>query len=354
MTLPAMMLACSGEGGVWQRSMTLGTTANTHRQFDEAERFFLVALQEAGKFSPEDKRVLKTYETLAEFYHRRDRFPEAKPFYERVLQIKQQQRGEADPEVIADRNNLTQLFYVLGDYTRAESLGIKALQLTREVMGGDSPEMAELLRVISELYQKQGRFDEAEPLYLQELEVEKRDTSQFNIPMTLNNLAVFYHEWHEYAKAESLYHLSLEMNEKRLGKENYELLTVIINLAGFYRETGDYFRSEQLYRRALELHSKYRPRSYFKKVAILNKLAGVCLDQAKTMEARKYFRQALNLIDRGTGMHPDLLEILDIYGKLQLDAGELDDAMAFSERARKVRERLGMGETEESEEKEDE
>ena len=339
------LLSCN-ESGVWHRSMTLGTTANTQRRFDEAERFFLVALEETEKFESGDKRTLETCSTLAEFYHRRDRFEDAKPFYEKALVLKQMQLGEADPEVIKDRNNLVQLCYVLNDYPQAESLGTRAMELTESALGKDSPELADLLRVMGELYQEQSRFEEAEPLFLRELKIEESDTNRFNIPMTLNNLAVFYHEWHKYAVAESLYYRSLEMNEKKLGEKSYELLTIILNLAGLYSETEDYFRAEQLYRRALELHSEHRPRSYFKRVAILNKLANVCLHQAKYFEARNNYRNALRLIDRGTGMHPDVLEIITNYVPLLLMTGDDDEAARLMERAQKIRQTLGINEEE--------
>ena len=73
---------------------------------------------------------------------------------------------------------------------------------------------------------------------------------------SLNNLADLYEAMGRYAEAEPLYKRSLEISEKRLGRDHPDVATSLNNLAALYRTMGRYAEAEPLYQRSLEICEK--------------------------------------------------------------------------------------------------
>ena len=69
----------------------------------------------------------------------------------------------------------------------------------------------------------------------------------------MNNLARLYGSQGRYAEAEPLYKRSLEIREKKLGKDHPDVATALNNLAELYKSQGRYEEAEPLYQRALAI-----------------------------------------------------------------------------------------------------
>ncbi|NQT34678.1 tetratricopeptide repeat protein [bacterium] len=337
----AFTLACS-QGGLWQSSLDLGLMALARQQYEDAEKFFMVAVAEAEKFGEEDKRLPSTLKIVGDFYLQRDKYREALPYYVQALDLKQRQQPEDDLKLVIERNQLVQLYFVVGEHARAESLGVHAVTAAEVIMGKENPDLGELLLTMANIFHKQGRYGEAEPYYLQSLNIEKnrKDENKNRTAIIINNLGVFYQDWDMSVRAESLYHRSLELSEEVSGKDHAGLMPILNNLAGLYKQTDRPEKAEELYKRSLRIYSRNRMRAYFKKVDILFNLAAVCEDMSKYKEAIKHYRYALRLIDTGTGMHPNLLVLLDKYAALLKKAGRINEAIPLETRAEKLRENL--------------
>lgn len=344
LTLVGLMIlqSCDKSGSVWHRAMTFGQRAMDERRYKEAERSFLVALEEAEKFEDGDERLPATLITLAEFHRQRNKFKRSKPYYERALELREKYLGMDDTLVVSERNKLVQLYYILGEYAKAESLGTVAISISERVYGKDHLELAELYRNLAETYQEEKRFNEADSLYRRALAVLENHAGdvRHDIALILNNMGVFYHDWGRFAEAESLYYRSLTLNEELAGPNSLSLMSGVTNQAKLQTQVGNHARAESLYTRALNIFSANRTRSYFKKIELHNKLAETCTAQGKYKKARIHYKKALEFIDTGTGMHPDLITILENYADLLRKQGKTDDAVELKQRASRLRKTL--------------
>ncbi len=329
---------CDQPAGVWHKAMSLAKNAAHGHRYEEADNFFKLALEESEKFKADDNRRLKTLTTVAAFFSQRDRFDEAIPLYEQALAIREVNSGEVHSDVILERNRLVQLYFVVENYAKAESLGLPAAKMTETVLGENHPELAEITRLLGSIYSERQNQNEAESFYQRSLTIEENQTplDTARLAIIINNLAVFYHDWGKLPQAEALYRRTLELNQISKGNESLDLIPVLNNLAGFYFEQNNLDSAWSLYSRSLTIYGKKRPRSNYKKIALLNKLAYIHSRKGEYPEAVKKYKRAVRLIDRGTGMHPDQIDILTGYEKVLKAEGELEKARHIAERRRKL------------------
>ncbi len=156
----------------WEKHHDSGWAAFKEKNYVEAEKQFMQALQEAEKFSPNDPRLRLTLNNLAETYRDQKRHSEAEPFYKRLLAMDEKALGPEHPSVAASLNNLANNYRLRGMYAEAEPLYKRALDIWVEQMGSDHPLVAHIQEGYAELLRKTGRVAEAEKLeaYIKTLE----------------------------------------------------------------------------------------------------------------------------------------------------------------------------------------
>jgi tetratricopeptide (TPR) repeat protein len=331
--------SCGKGGGVWRASMDFGERALKEGRYVDAEKSFLIALDEAEKFGEDDERLTETLMTLANYHRNRNKFPRSKPYFERALELRQRKLGMNDTLVVRDRNNLVELYYILGDTAKVESLGVIAAEISQKVLGEHHLELARLYRSMAKTYQEEGKLNQADSLYNRALKILEKQTAdvQSETVNILSEIAVLYHHSKRYAEAESLYYRSLDLHEKLVGSGSPELVSTLTSLANLKSETGDFTIAESLYTRALNNNSKRRSRSYFTKISLLHSLAKTCVAQGKFKKAGKHYKKALELIDGSTGMHPELIEILDNYAELLIKLDNQTEAKDLKQRALRLK-----------------
>jgi tetratricopeptide (TPR) repeat protein len=102
------------------------------------------------------------------------------------------------------------LYFVQGDYAKAERLFQQAIAIYEKALGPDDPIVA----------------------------------------MPLNNLAGLYEAQRDYAKAEPLYDRSLAVREKAFGPDHPEVALALENLASLYRSTNRQKQASESQKRA--------------------------------------------------------------------------------------------------------
>ena len=68
--LAFVSLAALAQETQWEERMNAGRAALDKRHYDEAERLFKAAVEEAEGFGPRDPRLITGLQTLAELYQR--------------------------------------------------------------------------------------------------------------------------------------------------------------------------------------------------------------------------------------------------------------------------------------------
>ena len=107
-------------------------------------------------------------------------------------------------------------------------------------------------------YRVRGQYDEMEPLCQLALEIQEKTLGpeHFEVALTLNDLAEAYHRQGKYAKAELLYNRALVILKNTLGNEHPRVSTTLGNLARVFAVQGHYTQAEQFYLCSLAIQKK--------------------------------------------------------------------------------------------------
>ena len=233
------------------------------------------AVEIAVSLQIENKQLGQICNEIGYYLHHQGRYEEAKPLYNRALEIRERVLGPDHPETATSLNNLAALYYNQGWYEEAEPLYKRALEIVKWVLGPDHPDMATSLNNLASLYNNQGRYEEAEPLYKRALEIVERvlGPEHPDTATSLNNLAIIYNNQGRYEEAEPLYKRALEISERVLGPDHPDTAISLNNLALLYNNQDRYEEAEPLCKRALEIVERVLGLDHPDTATTLNNLA---------------------------------------------------------------------------------
>lgn len=134
------------------------------RKFDEAIGVLLPVIQEIEKSGgPEDTRLVKHFDLLAQVYEATNKHADAEPYWRRSLYMRSKGLGPEHPEVIGSGDKLAMCLIAEKKFADAEPLLKKSLAHREKAFGVDDDRTMLSLNRLSELYVLQQKFDEAAP-----------------------------------------------------------------------------------------------------------------------------------------------------------------------------------------------
>jgi tetratricopeptide (TPR) repeat protein len=116
-----------------------------------------------------------------------------------------------------------------------------------------------------------------------------------DVAAALNNLALLYYSRGDYGRAEPLYQRSLKIDEQTLGEDHPGVATDLNNLALLYKKQGNLEAAEPLLKRALEIKEKNFDPGHPSLVTGLRNYASVLKGLGREEEAETYARRATTL-----------------------------------------------------------
>ena len=243
--------------------------------------------------------------------YQQGRYAEAKPLFQRALQIHEQRLGDNHPAVAISLNNLAELYRTQGNYAEAESLYQRALQIRVQHLGNIHPDVAQSFNNLALLYRIQGNYAEAKPLYQRALQIDEQTLGETHPSGAgdLNNLAELYRAQGDYAEAEPLYQRSLRIKKQTLGENHPDVAIGLNNLALLDQDQGNYTEAEPLYQRALHIDEQTLGETHPNVAGDLNNLAVLYQAQGNAERALPLLSRQLDIeeinLDQMLGMGPD-------------------------------------------------
>jgi pimeloyl-ACP methyl ester carboxylesterase/Tfp pilus assembly protein PilF len=273
-----------------------------------------------------------------------------------------------DQSIVAvSTHYLGQVREKLGDFIQAENYFQQALQLAQqadaiEVMGG-------VLVNLGVLSARQGQSDEAERYWNQALDYAGQGQEHENVCAILSNLGALATIRGDYSKAKLYYEQGLATATK--WRHEHRMPSLFINLGNLLQKQGDITQAKELYEKALALSRKLE---YVFEISVsLQHLGELAQYNGDYSQAREFYKESLKLaqqshlksrmsrvlaslgevlwlggdIERGTtrlseglilarsieGANNHMtISILNMWGRLQLEIGNLETAQeAFTE-----------------------
>lgn len=208
----------------------------------------------------------------------------------------------------------------------------------------DQPSVkAELLSVISEVYYTLGFYDEAESLGRESVSLNEtaHGPTHERTALTQTLLASTLSRQGQYAEAETLYREALAIQKRRLGEEHVEYALTLKDLAGLLQDKGNYQEAEALYEQALAIRQEQLGNEDPKTITVRSRLASLAQAQGDFETAETLFRDVLMQRQRVLGdVHPDVAIAQNNLGLLLLRTGDYPEADSLFHASLAMRQQL--------------
>ncbi|XP_043696154.1 uncharacterized protein LOC122646632 isoform X2 [Telopea speciosissima] len=223
-------------------------------KLDEAERYFLLALQEAKQgFGDRDPHVASACNNLAELYRVKKLFDKAEPLYLEAINILEESFGPEDIRVGAALHNLGQYYlvqrkleeartcyeralkvlYLQGKEKDAEALIQDSIRILEEGGLGESAICLRRLRHFSQMFLKSNRVEEAEHVQrkiLHIMELSKGWTSLDTV-IAAESLALTLQSIGKLKEAQELLERCLDVRKTILPEDHIQIGANMFHLA---------------------------------------------------------------------------------------------------------------------------
>lgn len=266
------------------------------------------------------------------------RYADAATVAQQILAATEAEPGVQPARVAACLDDLARVYFESGAYAKAKPLLERAADLHEKQVPPNPYLAGPTLDNLGLTYQKLGDFDRAEATFtlaLKAFESAPRSASRDeDFASLLNNLAVFYRDRGDLAKASAYGERCLTLRETLHGTNSQPVGQSLNNLGSIYRELGDYARAESalLHARAVNLsavgeHHTTTCASYFQ-------LAWFYSERGEFSSALTNAAQAVRIGDVVFGdNHPTTGQILSLQASILMDLDEYSEAARLYQRA---------------------
>jgi CHAT domain-containing protein/Tfp pilus assembly protein PilF len=285
--------------------------------------------------------VAAALNAMANIYWLKGDYARAEPLYQRILSVLEKTLEPENPRIAITLNNLAGLYCDKGDYVKAEPFAQRALAIMERALGREHLNVAMSVNTLAIIYSSRGDYARAEPFFMRSMEIWEKTLGPEHphVGLALSNLATVYQDEGEYARAEPLYLRALAIREKTLGREHSEVVATLNNLATLYLNEGEYEKAEPLYRRALAIREKALSPEHPKVAVLLVNLADLYRNKGEYEKAEPLYQKALTIFERSLGpQHPSLTGPLNGLAVLYSAKGDIAHAIEMQSRANAIAE----------------
>jgi tetratricopeptide (TPR) repeat protein len=164
--------------------------------------------------------------------------------------------------------------------TFGHGLGIEMDQQGRELSSKDQSDLAEWEALDQQVrdFSNKGQYDRAMVAAEKALEIAKQSaylSEAGAVGVSTSSLAIGYYNQAQYAQAEPLFQLLLNMYEKKPGPDNPTVAAILNNLGSVHEHQGHIAQAETLYKRALEIDENVLGPDHANVAVALKNLAGI-------------------------------------------------------------------------------
>ncbi|HEY2952152.1 MAG TPA: serine/threonine-protein kinase [Verrucomicrobiae bacterium] len=241
------------------------------------------------------------------------------------------------------RNTIGEVYRVLGQYEKAETMHREALAMRRKLLSNEHPAVADSLHNLARVLRGQGKLAEAETMHREALAMRRKllGNEHPDVAKSLNNLGRVLERRGKLAEDETMQRDALVIQRKLLGNEHPDVANSLHNLAAALGGQGKLAEAETMHREALARRRKLSGNEHPDVATSLNSLAVVLQAENKLAEAEKTQREALAMWTKLLGNdHPEVATSLHNLATVLLSQSRLAEAETMFREAVAMRRKL--------------
>ena len=105
LALTQSLTAWQAQNTNWETYIDAGNKERNEGHYNQAEKLYLLAVEEAQKLGQQDTRYAISLNNLGELYDTQGKYTQAEPLLKRALAIDEKALGSNHPDVARDLNN---------------------------------------------------------------------------------------------------------------------------------------------------------------------------------------------------------------------------------------------------------
>ncbi|CAB4304269.1 unnamed protein product [Prunus armeniaca] len=274
-------------------AMGLSKIEDGSGKLEEAEKLFLLALQEAKEgFGERDPHVASACNNLAELYRVNKAYNKAEPLYLDAISILEESFGPEDIRVGSAFHNLGQFYIVQRKLEEARICYERALKIKARVLGLNHTDYADTMYHLGTVLHLQGKGKDSEALIQDSIRI-LEDGGQGESIMCvkrMRNLAQIYMKSNRLEEAEKLQRKILHIMELTKGWNSLDTVITAEGLALILQSAGSLKEAEELLERCLDARKTLLPEDHIQIGANMLHIARVAMlnsNQLKKVDTSK-------------------------------------------------------------------
>lgn len=311
----------------------LGQCFYSEGRYDEAEDLFQKVLERQTAMIG-NSRTINMATWMAATIWSQGRLAEAESMQAGILNLREWQQRQQDPDVLSGIGNLAIIYMDQGLLTQAEALGIFVMNNLQEVLGKDHLKTCTAMSNLASIYRQQGRWQAAEELEINVLMMREHSLGPDHPDTitTMNNLAATYTKLGQWVRAKDLQTRALNQLKAILPPDHPDILSNMGNLASILRHEEQLDEAE-----TIELQVMKQFKSKFglyspKTLTSMANLASTYRDQGRWNEALELELPVLQGLQSLLGQtNPLTLRSMGNLASTYRCLGRLDSAAVLEE-----------------------
>lgn len=365
----------------YQEYTRAGEEAFANNNYGQAEKNFVLALQEAESSPVKDMRLANALKNMATLYDMRGQFAKSEPLWEKELHTREKILGGEHPQVVASVGKLIRFYLAHNKLEKAEKLTVllnsfadrisqetitlnsqmehlhqffkkhpeykqcetdlnKLQDSTRKIVADDHLELAAILDGVALAYKEKGKTQPAEQLLKHALALREKTLPPGHLALAhaYENLGKLYSAQGKENLAEPLYKKSLAITEKSLDIKRPEFFSRLQKLAQSQINMGNNSEAEALYKKGLLLLEKNGSTTSGDYSALNFALGALYLKSGRAAAAEALLKKSVALAEAGNGpQSANLLPILEAYAETMDKIGKNVEATKIRTRIASIR-----------------
>lgn len=262
-------------------------------------------------------------DTMGDVYESLGLYPQAEELDRRALEIRKQTLGANHRDTIVSMRHLANALQDQSKYPEEEQLLRTAVDLSRKQFGPSDTDSLQTAKKLGDFLREESRYPEAEAVLRQGL-VDLRNNKDSDKKLLAGfhtNLAICFAYEGKFADAESNFREVYDLDRKRLGDEDPDVLRDLSNIGSILLQEEKFTEGEATFRQVVEAKRRILGPEHPDTLLSMGNLALALALQKRYAEAEPIYRQVLEIKTKKLG--PDNYSTLVTKQQLADDLHQL-------------------------------
>ena len=321
----------------WSR---LGDIFITIGEFEKAKQLYEVLLDKGVSSDEERGNYLNQ---LGQVYYYSGEYSKALSSFERSLEIRKVALPPNHPDLAKSYWGIGLVYSNMGEYSKALSSYERSLEIMKVALPPNHPDLAASYNNIGSVYDNMGEYSKALSSYERSLEIKKvaLPPNHPSLAASYNNIGLVYSNMGEYSKALSSYERSLEIMKVALPPNHPSLAASYNNIGLVYDNMGEYSKALSSYERSLEIKKVALPPNHPDLAASYNNIGLVYSNMGEYSKALSSYERSLEIKKVALPPnHPSLAKSYWGIGLVYSNMGEYSKALSYLQKAHDIWEQV--------------